>query len=540
MNHWRKWLMAVLGGVMLAAAPVLVGSARWPGREDVRLTLGTIYVDADATGANNGSSWENAYTALQPALDEATAGDEIWVAEGTYYPTYQWIPDNPRTATFQLKNGVALYGGFDPSVDDILFRDRDWVAHVTTLSGERGDPSWDGDNSFNVFYHPSELDLDATAVLDGFVISDGYASSSDHQLGGGMYNEDCSPTIRNCTFDGNYAGNGGGMANYDGASPTVTDCTFSENKASTGAGMQNSNFSSPTVTHSRFVDNDTLWNNGHGAGMYNDQYSAPAVSSCTFIDNTAFTGGGMENLNGSSPIVTNCIFTGNFAAYEGGGLRNGDSTTTAPVVTNSTFWDNSSPAGAGIYNRYAELTVTNCILWGDTPTEVEYIGAEPVINYSDVQGGFPGTANLDQDPQLEDPANGGFHLLIGSPCIDAGTNEAPSLPPTDFEGDPRVWDGDSDGTATADVGVDEFEFHTLTLYTAGNGFGTVEHSPPGTRVFHGTLVTLTAVPRSSSVFAGWSGDIGGTTNPITFTMDADKTITATFITHPVYVPLIIK
>ena len=109
MKHWHRWLMAALGAVALAALALVT-----PGRD--ALALGdTIYVDADATGANDGSSWDNAYTALQPALDGASSGDEIWVAAGIYTPTLEMSPGITRTASFQLKNGVALYGGFDPS-----------------------------------------------------------------------------------------------------------------------------------------------------------------------------------------------------------------------------------------------------------------------------------------------------------------------------------------------------------------------------------------------------------------------------------------
>jgi len=544
MNHWWKWLTAVLGGLVLPAALVLVASAGSPGREAPLPTAGTIYVDADATGANDGSSWANAYTTLQPALEAATAGDEIWVAEGAYQPTHQWDPTLPRSVTFQLKKGVVLYGGFDPTVGDTGFADRDWKANVTTLSGELGDPNWRPDNAFSVFYHPAELALDATAVLDGFVITRGYAHTG-YLAGGGMYNQGSSPTVRNCTFYDNDAGYGGGMANYEHSSPTVTNCTFWRNRASAGAGMANYSLSSPTVTHSTFMANDTLYNNGYGGGMHNDQ-SSPTVSSCTFVDNTSYTGGGMENRTGASPIVTNCIFTGNVATYEdsgGGGLRNYYAGT--PVVTNSTFWGNSSPNSAAIYHRgTTSFRVTNCILWGDTTNQVDYfVGAGatvPEITYSDVKGGYAGTANIDLDPQLEDPANGNFHLLASSPCIDTGTNDAPNLPATDFEGDPHVWDGDLDGTATADMGVDEFGFYALTLHTAGNGWGTVDQSPPGARVPRDTLVTLTAVPRPGSYFASWSGDASGTDNPVTLTMDADKAVTATFLTHRLFVPMVVR
>jgi hypothetical protein len=541
MNHWRKWLLAILGGIALAAALALVAPRNSLGREALALVQGTIYVDADAWGANDGSSWEDAYTALQPALDEATAGDQIWVAAGTYKPTHESLPGDPRSATFQLKNGVALYGGFDPSVGDIEFGDRDWAANATILSGDLGNWGNPADNSYHVFYHPAGLALDATAVLDGFVITGGYARGANpHDRGGGMYNEGSSPTVLHCTFVGNSAATGGGMANYDSSSPTVTDCTFSENEAGIGAGMANYNSSSPTVTHSSFLDNDC--GSGNGGGMFSD-HSSPTVSGCIFAGNTAASGGGMYNYTGSSPIVTNCIFAGNSATANGAGLKN--HAATAPVVTNCTFWGNSADDnGGGIYNAYSNLTATNCILWGDTPDEIDYDGAAPVVNYSDIQGGYAGTGNIDEDPQFEDAANGDVDLLAGSTCIDTGTNGAPQLPATDFEGDPRIWDGDFDGTATADMGADEFAFHTLALQLAGDGSGIVEQSPEGTRLEHGTVVTLTAIANTGSSFAEWSGGVVGTANPITLTMDMDKAVTATFtldvVTYRVYVPLVAK
>ena len=77
-------------------------------------------------------------TDLQTALNWAVAGSEIWVAEGIYTPTNEFSPGDPRSATFQLKNGVALYGGFDPTVGDVGWADRDWVNNVTILSGDIG------------------------------------------------------------------------------------------------------------------------------------------------------------------------------------------------------------------------------------------------------------------------------------------------------------------------------------------------------------------------------------------------------------------
>ena len=102
------------------------------------------YVDADAAGANDGSSWAKAYGDLQNALAAATSGDEVWVAEGAYKPT----SGTDRTISFQLVEGVALYGGFAGTEGA---RDqRDWAAHKTILSGDIGNPGDSSDNSYHV------------------------------------------------------------------------------------------------------------------------------------------------------------------------------------------------------------------------------------------------------------------------------------------------------------------------------------------------------------------------------------------------------
>lgn len=144
-------------------------------------SIKTIHVTV--SGIGNGTSWEDTMS-LQNALSIAQEGDEIWVAEGTYTPT----DTTDRSISFQLKNGVAIYGGFI-GINETSIDQRDWQNNLTILSGNINQIDSENDNSYHVFYHPETLLLDETAVLNGFIIADGYAGSTGNiTKGAGMFN----------------------------------------------------------------------------------------------------------------------------------------------------------------------------------------------------------------------------------------------------------------------------------------------------------------------------------------------------------------
>jgi len=398
----------------------------------------TIYVNDDAIGANNGTSWQDAYTDLQSALLTSFSGDQIWVAAGTYKPG-AYSGDS-----FRMKHGVEILGGF-PDSSDPNMADRDWYGNPTILSGDIGVEGNNLDNCRHVFYHPSGTNLISSAVLDGFTITSGY--SSDY--GAGMYNVDCSPTISNCTFVGNIAVNGGALYNFSSfsSSPTLINCIFYDNSATAA-----------------------------GGGIYNRQTSRPVLTNCTFYNNTATTyGGGIYNDSPASSALTNCILWQDTAGTAG-----------------NEIYDSGIFSGSG-------------------------------VTYSDVDGGWNGTGNIDTDPCFVDAPSGDFHLRDTSPCIDAGANAAPSLPATDFEGDARIINGQ------VDMGADEFDvFYELTAGTEPAEGGTITLIPPGGDYFPGTVVTVTANAAVGYAFDHWSGDLTGSNNPETITMDSDYTVTAHF------------
>ena len=98
-----------------------------------------IYVDVDATGTNDGTSWANAYNSLHDALtNTTTAGAEIWIAEGTYKPVNASTP-------FLNQYGVNIYGGFVGTESARSDRSTDPWLHPVYLSGDLN-----GDGAINI------------------------------------------------------------------------------------------------------------------------------------------------------------------------------------------------------------------------------------------------------------------------------------------------------------------------------------------------------------------------------------------------------
>jgi probable HAF family extracellular repeat protein/parallel beta-helix repeat protein/predicted outer membrane repeat protein len=385
-----------------------------------------IKVDADAQGAKNGSSWANAYNHLQDALAVARYGNEIRVAQGIYTPDSNSSDPNgsgDREATFRLINGVTVKGGYagfgepDPDARDIRL-------YETILSGDLGSNDEPGLVPCDLINHPSRAEnsyhvvtgngVDTAAVLDGFTINAGNANGpvSPKTTGGGMLCN-CTATVSNCTFTVNSAVLGGGICCtyvlYE-TRPTLINCMFIGNSASESGGGVRAYGSNPTLINCKI--------SGNLAGKL---------------------GGGLMPGSENDIKLVNCLINGNSASQAGGGIYAGfyfDLT-----MINCTLSGNSAGnLGGAIYTgaQYSTTTttMTNCILWANTPEEI-YAVEPPVLTYSDIQGGYPGEGNIDADPCFADANNGDYHLKseagrwdansqtwikddVNSPCIDAG------------------------------------------------------------------------------------------------------------------------
>jgi hypothetical protein len=194
-----------------------------------------IYVDDDATGNNDGTSWGDAYTVIQDAVNFAFPGDQIWVAEGIYTrPTGEDI-------VLSMQDGVEIYGGFAGAESDLSERGAT-ANRPTYLDGE--------DTSYHVVEGASN------ARLDGFIVTGGNASGGGgDSYGGGMFNDSVTNlVVTDCTFSGNSANRGGGMCNIN-SSPTITNCIFSHNSADQRGGAVCNEDSSHDITNSIFWGN---------------------------------------------------------------------------------------------------------------------------------------------------------------------------------------------------------------------------------------------------------------------------------------------
>lgn len=305
--------------------------------------MSIIYVSQNATGLNNGDSWQNAYSDLQSALNIALSGDVIWVARGNY------TPGNDREDTFNLKNGVSIYGGFNGS--ETQLEQRNINNNLTVLSGEIGNPNDNTDNSYHVV---TAENVDTSTILDGFTVTRGNANRFIDNDGGGIFTESGNPTFRNLVITDNRAdATGGGFFNAD-SNPILINVTFQANEAGDGGGMYNRN-SNPQLTNVNFNNNKVV-DVGAGGGLYNRD-SSPILTNVNFIGNIAVDdgdGAGMFLEGDSNPVLKTVVFDGNIAEGNGGGIATNSLGNKQPVLIDVIFQNNQAgDNGGGFYGADA-------------------------------------------------------------------------------------------------------------------------------------------------------------------------------------------
>ena len=262
------------------------------------------------------------------------------------------------------------------------------------------------------------------SVLSGFTITNGVNGPGGYG-GGGIEIYGTTPTITGCviknTTSGSYYGSGGIWLS---GSPIIRGCSIIGNTGnSSGAGI-------------------SVWG------------GSPTITDCLIMDNhSVMDGGGIYINSGDNAIIINCLIVQNTAGNQGGGILLAGGGTTNIINTTITKNTCDRPdSGGGIHIFGGNTIMTNCILWQDHPTEI--VG-NPVVTYSDVQGGWVGEGNINAVPEFW--SCGDYHLKGNSPCVDAGDNSTSWLPDTDLDGNPRVYND------AVDMGAYEYGWVKLPI-----------------------------------------------------------------------------
>ncbi|HEU0176378.1 MAG TPA: right-handed parallel beta-helix repeat-containing protein [Blastocatellia bacterium] len=434
-NAWSyKWLPTTPGPVTIRSRAVdNTGNAQDPPAE-IHVTVRSpipIRVPSDQP-------------TIQAAINVAEYGDTVRVAPGTY-------PENIN------------FGG-----------------KAITVTSERGPlvTFIDGRNANTVVVFNSGEGRDS--VLNGFTLQNGRSGVPGER--GGIMVKDSSPTITNNVIRNNRACDGSGIGIFFG-SPLIQLNTITNNVNDSTifcSGGGGGGISIDGAGSAEILDN-VISNNmnptGDGGGIFISLVGTPIVKRNVIKGNNAGgRGGGIYNVNPSDALIAENLITGNQAS-EGGGLYwivpQGSR---GPILVNNTIADNNATSfGSGIVadGFDAQTELTNNIIVAKPGQVGLYCGGlfnqdQPTIRFNNVfsAGGmaYGGSCsnktgmdgNISADPLFVNPTQGDYHLQQGSPSIDVGDNLTPNLPDKDLDGDTRILDGDSNGTAIVDMGVDEF------------------------------------------------------------------------------------
>ncbi len=317
---------------------------------------GTVwYVNINATGTNNGTSWADAYTDLQSAIGASNFGDEIWVAAGTYKTT----ATTTRTISFTIKNGTKVFGGFNGT--ETLVIQRNSVTNVTILSGEIATGAAN-DNSYNVVYFSN---VGNQTKIDGFSILGGYYNTGS---GAGIRSVNSSPVIDNCKIIGNYADIGGGLSHGGSGNITIQNTLFEGNICATQGGAINIYVGTNNSITNCYIKSNQSSGLGGAICVSASSQAGLTVSNSVIAGNTSNSSGIYFNSN-SLVNLYNCLIVGNYSNTSGVIRTETFSSTQSNKVINCTIAHNNQGVTTGTANTSVALnsqsSVINSVIYGN-------------------------------------------------------------------------------------------------------------------------------------------------------------------------------
>lgn len=374
----------------------------------------TIYVNASATGSNNGLSWNNAYTNLQEALSNAIFGDQIWVAAGTYKAT----STTDRTISFSMKNGVNLYGGF--SGIETAISQRNINSNPTTLSGDIGAL---GDNIDNTNTILRVINITSGLTVDGFRIISGNASNGC----GGIYlnNNTGIINLNNCFFFNNI-GNACSavfLAYQGNYTVNILNCDFNSNTSSAGT-----IFSDDSTLNNLNINNSQFRGSVSGGTAVLRFLSANLIMDKCVITNNTSTQSNIFYIDANvSAKISNSLIVGN--SYRESAIAFYSPTNASQIAENIIVAHNKKDDGTNntfytaIYSINGIAQIYNSIIFGNTfssnNTQINFGNqGGNIVSNSVVENGYTtGNNILNTNPLFVNPNN-----LISAPFDSSNFN----------------------------------------------------------------------------------------------------------------------
>ena len=415
-----------------------------------------------------------------------------------------------------------------------------------------------------------------------FVQNAASVTGSTDGLGAGIYLDHSTPRLTDCTISKNVASNDGGGFYCDHSDPRLFTSLVTENGADNGGGFYLFDGSDATLNDCSITYNEaTYWGTPCGGGFY-VYLSEPILNRCTIAFNGADSyGAGLYcTIGGNATLLNtkllantsdhdggglycfrcntkleNCLLAANAAGDDGGGMYSYESNygNTYATLTNCTFAaNNANGYGAAIacdsYSQASasDVTLTNCIVWNGGGTQIwAWDNSALTISYSDIQDGWTGTGNINEDPLFVDAEHGDFHLDFGSPCIDAANNTV-ITELVDLDGetrridDPYTTDTGSGDPPIVDMGPYEFSTNAPQIClspTSMQFFAAPESANPNSQVLsiHNCLGVGT-LNWEVSEDATWltanptNGQSTGETDEVTFNVDTTGMTRGTYST----------